>query len=389
MSDWANAIGGALASGFSAAATTGANIIGDQMKQQQAIEAEQRAADIRLDTEQRMMAMKEAMGARAAERFSSVVKAKASEDLPVEPQSVVETGVTPESAKVLGKFDFGNGPEDATGITGSADKIKTMLKSALAAANNPDLNDEQRADARGLANQLIQQTESQYDLNNAAAAGKTRHRTTSEAAHAALDETLQSDPLAYIAGTGMLGSVLKDEATTKAANLKERLATAEADRKERQANADRDSREAVAANRDAQREKAADQRFEAMMTRLETLNGAGGKKGQSAMVQNLEWLRDNLGFTSEQLADYVTEKKHLAPEDIAAKLLSADKFGDLTPETAMERAQQLVNARDKLGKGSSSSGATVKALPSGAVQVGTSGGKPVYQTPDGKKFIQD
>lgn len=30
---------------------------------------------------------------------------------------------------------------------------------------------------------------------------------------------------------------------------------------------------------------------------------------------------------------------------------------------------------------------TVSSLPQGAVQIGTSGGKPVYQTPDGKKFI--
>lgn len=31
---------------------------------------------------------------------------------------------------------------------------------------------------------------------------------------------------------------------------------------------------------------------------------------------------------------------------------------------------------------------TMPALPAGAKQIGTSGGKPVYQTPDGKKFIQ-
>lgn len=31
--------------------------------------------------------------------------------------------------------------------------------------------------------------------------------------------------------------------------------------------------------------------------------------------------------------------------------------------------------------------ATISSLPKGAVQIGTSGGKPVYQTPDGKRFI--
>lgn len=32
---------------------------------------------------------------------------------------------------------------------------------------------------------------------------------------------------------------------------------------------------------------------------------------------------------------------------------------------------------------------TISSLPSGAIQIGTSGGKPVYQTPDGKKFIRN
>ncbi|MDI3463627.1 MAG: hypothetical protein OJF50_002448 [Nitrospira sp.] len=36
-----------------------------------------------------------------------------------------------------------------------------------------------------------------------------------------------------------------------------------------------------------------------------------------------------------------------------------------------------------------SGGSTLNALPQGAKQIGTSGGKPVYQTPDGKKFIGD
>lgn len=34
-------------------------------------------------------------------------------------------------------------------------------------------------------------------------------------------------------------------------------------------------------------------------------------------------------------------------------------------------------------------GGNIHALPQGAKQIGTSGGKPVFQTPDGKKFVQD
>ena len=31
----------------------------------------------------------------------------------------------------------------------------------------------------------------------------------------------------------------------------------------------------------------------------------------------------------------------------------------------------------------------INNLPAGAVQIGTSGGKPVYQTPDGRKFLSE
>lgn len=380
--DWANA----LAQGIGAAANTGAQIIGDQMKQQQAIEAEQRAADIKLDTAQRLMAMEEAMRSRAAERFSSVVKVKMGEQLPVDAPTVQETGVTRDSAKVLGQFDYGNGPEDATGIAGSADRIKSLIQTAQATLANPDATDEQRADAQGLIAQLSKQVIAQDELNRKSVEGMTRTRSPIEAGKAALDETLATDPLAYMAGTGMLGTVLKDEAAERQATRKERLAAAEASRKADKDAADRESRERIEGARLEQRERESERRFEALITRLEGKDGKNAQK--SAMVQNLEWLRDNLNFTSEQLADYVTEKKRLAPEDIAAKLLSADKYGELTPETAMERAMQLVRARDSLEKTGASS-STVKALPAGAVQIGTAGGKPVYRTPDGKQFIQD
>jgi hypothetical protein len=39
------------------------------------------------------------------------------------------------------------------------------------------------------------------------------------------------------------------------------------------------------------------------------------------------------------------------------------------------------------GKAQPQSGPMLKALPQGAKQIGTSGGKPVYQSPDGKKWI--
>jgi hypothetical protein len=51
---------------------------------------------------------------------------------------------------------------------------------------------------------------------------------------------------------------------------------------------------------------------------------------------------------------------------------------------ANERLNSGANAPKK---GDNPKAATISALPKGATQIGTSGGKPVYQTPDGKKFI--
>ena len=63
---------------------------------------------------------------------------------------------------------------------------------------------------------------------------------------------------------------------------------------------------------------------------------------------------------------------------------------------ALDNLERIINSGHLPGEGGSqapaavtpsSGGATLNALPQGAKQIGTSGGKPVYQTPDGKKFI--
>jgi hypothetical protein len=343
MADWAHA----LATGLGAAANTGANIIGDQMKQRDQMAAEQRAADIKLDLAQRMAAADEMMKNRAAERFSGVVKAKMGEEVPVEAPSVNQTGITRDAGKAAGYVDV-NGTQVAGSFNADPATLRQMLQNANRRLMDPASTDEQRTQAQELVTVLQKQIEAQSGINAKAVEGKTRKRTAEEAAHAALEDTLTSDAPAFMAGTGMLSAYGKLDDGDK----KLKLQQAEAERKERQANADRESRERTAAERDDSRERIAAQRMEAMFERLN-----GGKNGaKSAMVQNLEWLKTNLKFSDQQLADFVTEKKHTSAEDIAAKLLSADKFGDLTPETAMEKATKLVQARDKLQGGTSSAG---------------------------------
>jgi hypothetical protein len=372
MSDWANA----LMSGLGAAANTGANIIGEQMKQDAALQAEQRAADIKLDTQERIMAMEQAMKARAAERFSSIVKDQMGTPVPVSAPTWQSTGLTDASTIHAGDQlpganassdddEDGGQPSGNTapvGISfhGDATKIAGIMKTWTAVLNDPNATPEQKEAAKAIVEGLPQQIAKQQQINADSVAGKTRAPTIEEATESAKNWALQNDATAYIAGTGMLDSAEKNDLQERRLTLAEK----QAQQKAASDQARMDSNERIAAGHDAQREQAADQRFQALMAKLDA-GANGGKSGKSAMVQNLEWMRDNLNFTPQQLTDYVTEKKHLAPEDIAAKLLSADKFGELTPETAMQRAMQLVKARDAMdagGQGGASSSSTSKVL---------------------------
>lgn len=332
MADWASAI----AQGVGAAALTGADLIGSRIKMDQQLEAEQRAADLKLDLQQRMAAADEMMKNRAAERFSGYVRDAASEELPVEPRSIQETGITAESGKALGKRDYGNGPEDVAGLTGSADRIRGLMEGARAKLADPNLTAEQRADYQLVVDQLTTQVLAQEEINKRAAAGIARKRSLSEATEAAREYALQNDPAAFAAGNALLGPGEKQAAADKAFALRE----ADAERKERQATADRESREAIAAQRDSQREKAADQRFQAMMARLEA-NGGGSAGSKSATVQTLEFLRDQLGWSKEKIGEYLTTSKHSPVEDIYLKLKASNEksFGGATEEELMAMAR--------------------------------------------------
>jgi hypothetical protein len=79
MSKWGNALAGGLA----AAAKSGAESLGMMEKEQMQVAAEQRAADLQLATQERLMAIKEAQANRASEHFSNVVKQKIDSGLPM------------------------------------------------------------------------------------------------------------------------------------------------------------------------------------------------------------------------------------------------------------------------------------------------------------------
>lgn len=145
-------------------------------------------------------------------------------------------------------------------------------------------------------------------------------------------------------------------------------------------------------------------------------SGGSGDGKDPANAKMIEYLVKN-GTPREQATTMVLGDgagKTKDPVGLAAQLATAlirdgirvpaDAPKGTTPASyAMDIAtQQIEQATSKLGKeqrapaapaaapaAPAGKKASPAALPSGAKQIGTSGGKPVYETPDGKRFIQN
>lgn len=304
MGAWGNAI----AQGIGAAAQSGADIIDSRMKVDAAVQAEQRAANIKLDTASRMLAIEEAMKSRAAQRFSAAVKGRM-QGAPLE--------IAPGDPA----------PMDNEGMT-----VKPTME---------------------------------------------------EATQGALDDTLMNDPQAYQAGTGMLGSVMKER--TEAARLA---------MKAKMEGQQLESRERIESAKIEQRDRADDKRSAAMMARIEASAARAERAGKTgstaALVQEAEYMRNVLKLSDDEVKTHIFGRKDISPAELSIKILAdARKNGDeITPAEAARQAQSIITST-RSPKPAATAKAAVPSLPAGAKKIGTSGGKPVYQTPDGKKFIQE
>lgn len=348
MADWAYA----LSQGIAGAAQTGAGIIDAQMKDTAQANAEQRAADVKLDTQSRMMAIEDAMKTRAAERFSGVVKAKMGEEVPAAGDPVSKTGITHASGAAALAGRTVNG-EQAVGLEADPATLQKYSAWANATLSNPDATAGQKEDARALMEQIGQQATEQSAINAKAAGGKTRHRTMDEAQQAALEDTLQNDAPAFMAGTGMLGAANKTDLEDKKMASREKIAKTESDRKERADNL----------------------RYDALMARIDAAaEGRAGKSGSvSALRQNVDMLKE-LGYGPDKIEKFIFDKKEIPVEDIAAKLLASDKFGEMSPEQATAKAMAIKTSAAKL------SGASPAGAPGGSAP------KPLTYDPTTRTF---
>ena len=262
-----------------------------------------------------------------------------------------------------------------TGIQGSDDVVNGILAKARAL---PDSN----PNKAGLLTQFDRQKASDQDAANEAVEGKTREPTNAEAIQTAIAAAAKDgDFAAYnalrTAGNDRFikmgeGDNIYDQTTNKmvtnnTSKLDRQMALEDL-RNDRQ-NARLDSNERIAAAR-----------LEALVTKG---NGGDG----TALIQNIKYLK-SLGYDNQKIENFIYDKKEASTSDIASKILTSDPMAGsskaITPEAAVQKAISLQAA---LKASAGTAPPTPSGVPAGYAQIGTSGGKPVYQTPDGKQVI--
>lgn len=295
-------LGGGL-QGFGQAAS---GLIDASMKE----DADIRAANRKLSDAERLMAAQEALKNRAAERFSAVARGKAGEQVPVEAAPVTNLGK--ESAQAIGLEN---------GMQGNA---PAMLQQYQAVLSNPNATAEQKQSAQEILDQIGKQAGAQKGINAEAVGGKMRNRTTMEAARAALDETLLNDPAAFAAGSGLINAATKPDLEERKLEQRERIEQA----------------------RIEQRDRSDDKRQETLLARLEKTGAS--KAETTALIQNVNYLKDTLGYTPKQIDDFISNKKKISVDDVAAKFMANDKFGEMTAKEAAQKAVALVSELELL-----------------------------------------
>lgn len=162
-----------------------------------------------------------------------------------------------------------------------------------------------------------------------------------------------------------------------------------------------EQRDRAAAMRDETQRYIAELRHEDSMRRMEMLAKRFGsdRSGTKEALAFIEGTRKELATEASELRRlYQAEIKDKLPKQQAQIKAEYDpKFAEVEKKrTQIEQDYAALRERVGLPARSESpapapkpaaSGTTLKTLPPGARQIGTSGGKPVYETPDGKRFI--
>lgn len=350
------------------AAGAGADILQDQRKSDTQVAAAKSLADYNSELDIKRARVVEEMKNAGLNRISANARGKMGEEVPLEAAPVTAVSGTNEAGE---KFGFeGDIATQRKAIETIADP--TERAQAMAQLDNQVASDTKK----GLIN----------------VAGKTRKRTAAEALDAAVEDAKANDLPAYADYESRVGKPLRDERRVDITEKKEenryKAATATEQRK---AEAELRKADVELRKLDLQEGNLAanNRKIDALIEHWERgdeTKAAGGGKGQSP---------DKLGAIVNAMNATV------------AKLTSSDTPRGRTPEEKAEwqkaydnavrvrdRATQLLDSSLTDRGAPETPGANPKpaaapaGLPQGARQIGTSGGRPVYETPDGKRFIQ-
>lgn len=334
MSNWANA----LASAAGAAANVGVEGIDRQLKLQDTIDAEQRAADIKLSTQERMLAIEEAAKTRAAERYAAVYQQKLGEDVPMEAASADATGLSDASSTQVTP-QGADAPVTSSFHGDQGERLKAM-QAVLA---NPQATDQQKQDAQAVIDGIQAQMKKQGDLNAKDVEGKTRKRTPAEARQAAFDETAGTDAGAFMAGTSMwkdaMNSERKDREDAQAVKDKQ----LDRESYERRTGMQVEQRANASAAETDRKTQADRERTATAQARIEALAGGKGAKA-TAMMQNYNFMVDQMGKSPEEAQRLLFQAKDSSELEKVFKILMHDKYGELTPEAALAKVRGIETA---------------------------------------------
>ncbi len=308
------------------------------------------------------------------DRLSAKAKQYAGEEVPLEAAPTTRvTGYDPKASEA--------GPA-MPGFQGDIGIIRKAI------GQLPDGPDKQAATA-----QLERQIAADTEFEKGIVSGRTRKRTADEALEAAAEDAKMNDVGAFAAYEKEIGKPRRDERKLDIAEKKnEDAIKAAAARDER-----RDARAAEAEDRKDARLEA---RLQAAEAAAERRRANGGQVTREERLRYTSLFEDAGRRLNEAQKTLNTMRKDPAYK-IAEK--GSPQWEELEEQRAKIKSyeeerrswQSLLSGSGSSGGGSEATAPApapaaskpISTLPQGARQIGTSGGKPVYQTPDGKRYI--
>lgn len=339
-----------------------------QMAQDQALERMNTESTLAQNRAQALEVFKQTLQNAPLVRLGAKAQDLAQQDVPQEPANV--TALSGQGS---------GGPANFVGNPG-------IVRSAI--QNSTTMTAQEKADALA---ELQQQLSTDQQTAADAVAGKTRKRTSDEALAAAVDDAKVNDLPAYAQYEKDIGKPKRDERRIdvlqqKEDNRADAVIAAEkrrADAEQRRFMLDTAKLDLQQGNQDLQNRKIdalidhwergddrKDQPKPATAERMTTI--------VNAMNNSIRNLDDNKP-SKDAPADQQTEWQNQRTNAFAVRARAMARLNANFDDTATQ---------DPSVPGAPNPAASaIPALPAGSKQIGTSGGKPVYQTPDGKRFI--